>query len=108
MEDNFKAWLAKAREYILNNGSDSNSWMDEHIDRNGDRVYKVTGRDITGRTAWYFILVDVGKKQRFLEHKNGDSYNLEDYGKIIISGYGDSIPLDVQEMLREKYGFDNF
>ncbi len=84
------------------------SFMDHLINTRGDLCYKVTGRDITGRNAWYFILVDKEKKEAFLKHKAGDSYNLEDYGKIIISGYGDEIPLDVQEMLKEKYGFDNF
>ncbi len=84
------------------------TFMDHLINSRGDLCYKVTGRDITGRNAWYFILVDKERKEAFLKHKAGDSYNLEDYGKIIISGYGDSVPLDVQEMLKEKYGFDNF
>ncbi|MDX1949776.1 MAG: hypothetical protein SFT90_04680 [Rickettsiales bacterium] len=88
--------------------TEKKSFMDHLINSRGDLCYKVTGRDITGRNAWYFILVDKEKKDAFLKHKSGDSYNLEDYGKIIISGYGDSVPPDVQEMLKEKYGFDNF
>lgn len=84
------------------------TFMDHLINSRGDLCYKVTGKDITGRNAWYFVLVDKDRKEAFLKHKSGDSYNLEDYGKIIISGYGDSVPLDVQEMLKDKYGFDNF
>ncbi len=84
------------------------NFMDHLINSRGDLCYKVSGRDITGRNAWYFVLVDKDRKESFLKHKSGDSYNLEDYGKIIISGYGDSVPDDVQEMLKDKYGFDNF
>lgn len=70
--------------------------------------FQVNGKDTTGRVAWYFIIVDPDKRKEFQARKLGDSYDLADYGKIIASGYGDSVPDDVKEMLREKYGFDNF
>lgn len=87
---------------------DKKNFMDHLINSRGDLCYKVVGRDITDRIAWYFVLVDKEKKEAFLKHKTGDSYNIEDYGKIIISGYGEEVPEDVQEMLKEKYGFENF
>ncbi len=90
------------------NEDDKKSFMDHVINSRGDLCYKVTGKDITDRVAWYFVLVDKDKKEAFLKHEEGDSYNLEDYGKIIVSGYGEDVPEDVQEMLKEKYGFDNF
>lgn len=88
--------------------SDKKSFMDHVINSRGDLCYKVTGKDITGEIAWYFILIDKDKKEAFLKHEEGDSYNLEDYGKIIVSGYGTEVPEDVIEMLKEKYDFDNF
>jgi len=87
---------------------DKKSFMDHLISTRGDLCYKIVGRDITGEIAWYYVLVDKEKKDAFLKHKPGDSYNIEDYGKIISSGYGEAVPEDVQEMLKEKYGFDNF
>ncbi len=87
---------------------DKNSFMDHLIRSRSDLCYQVTGKDITGKTAWYFILVDKEKKDQFLNHKPGDSYDLADYGKIVASGYGDDVPDDVKAMLKEKYGFDNF
>lgn len=87
---------------------DKKNFMDHLISTRGDMCYKVVGRDITGEIAWYYVLVDKDKKDAFLKHKPGDSYNIEDYGKIITSGYGEEVPEDVQEMLKEKYGFDNF
>ena len=87
---------------------DKKNFMDHLISSRGDLCYKVVGRDITNRVAWYFVLVDKDKKEAFLKHKAGDSYNIEDYGKIITSGYGEEVPEDVKEMLKEKYGFENF
>lgn len=88
--------------------NDNNSFMDKLINSRGDLCYKITGRDSTGETAWYFLLVDKDKKEKLLSHNNGDRYNLEDYGKVIISGYGEVVPKHVQEMLKEKYNFDKF
>jgi hypothetical protein len=89
-------------------GRDKNNFMDHLIRSRSDLCYQVMGKDTTGRIAWYFILIDKEKKEQFLEHKQGDSYDLADYGKIIASGYGDTVPDDVKAMLKEKYGFDNF
>lgn len=89
-------------------GRDKNNFMDHLIRSRSDMCYQVMGKDTTGRTAWYFVLVDKEKKDQFLGHKPGDSYDLADYGKIIASGYGEEVPDDVKEMLKEKYGFDNF
>ena len=87
---------------------DKNNFMDHLIRSRSDLCFQVMGKDTTGRTAWYFVLIDKEKKDQFLAHKPGDSYDLADYGKIIASGYGEEVPDDVKEMLKEKYGFDNF
>lgn len=73
-----------------------------------DDCFKVSGVDITGRQAWYFVLIHSHKKRAFLNHKKGDSYNLEDYGEIIMSGYGDEVPDEIKAFLKEKYSFDQF
>ncbi len=87
---------------------DKNNFMDHLIRSRTDLCFQVMGRDSTGEVAWYFILVDKEKKEQFLNHKPGDSYDLADYGKIIASGYGEEVPEDVKKSLKEKYDFDNF
>jgi hypothetical protein len=87
---------------------DKNSFMDHLIRSRNDLCFQVMGKDSTGRVAWYFVLIDKEKKEKFLSHKPGDSYDLADYGKIIVSGYGEFVPQDVKDMLKEKYGFDSF
>lgn len=96
----------EAHEKIIDR--DKNNFMDHLIKSRADMCYQVMGRDITGRVAWYFILADKEKREQFLAHKPGDSYDLADYGKVIASGYGEEVPQDVKDMLKEKYGFDNF
>lgn len=83
------------------------NFMDKFIKSRADMCYKVVGRDSTGREAYYFVLIDKEKKEQFLKHKVGDTYNLEDYGKIIYSAYGTTVPQEVKDMLKDKYGFDN-
>ena len=84
------------------------SAKDKLIRSNLDRCFLTKGRDITGRDAWYFVLIRPFRLRAFLTHKTGDSYNLEDYGDIILSGYGEEVPEEVRALLREKYSFDNF
>ena len=106
--DDLKPKSLKSAAEKTKTADDKKNFMDHVINSRGDLCYKVTGKDITGEIAWYFILVDKDKKEAFLKHESGDSYNLEDYGKIIVSGSGTEVPEDVQEMLKDKYGFDNF
>jgi hypothetical protein len=96
----------KLKELSINDDSTFSSAIE--IKNNSDLCYQVMGKDTTGRVAWYFILVDKDKKEEFLEHRQGDSYDLADYGKIVASGYGEEVPDHVKDMLRNKYGFDNF
>lgn len=98
-----KSWLDKYKKK-----QKPSTAMDKHIIANRERVFKVSGVDSTGREAWYFVLIESTRKDKFLLHKKGDSYNIDDYGKIIISGYGKEVPEHIQQMLRDKYDFDNF
>lgn len=84
------------------------NYKDYCISLFSDDCYQVMGRDTTGKVAWYFILVDPDKIDAFLKHKQGASYDLADYGFVIASGYGESVPDDVKNELEHKYGFNNF
>jgi hypothetical protein len=112
MEEKKTSFLDKAKKNGIKPSSHApkardENFMDKLIKSRADMCYKVSGRDSTGREAYYFILIDKEKKEQFLKHTVGDTYNLEDYGKIIYSAYGTVVPQEVKEMLKEKYGFDN-
>jgi hypothetical protein len=93
------------RERYLDRQSEYYKYM---IMVNSHLCYQVMGKDTSGRTAWYFVLVYKNKVKQFLKHKQGDGYDLADYGFIISSGYGEFVPEDVIAMLKDNYGFDNF
>jgi hypothetical protein len=102
-----KSGSSSSVDKILKKSQDDKNFMDQLIKSRADMCYKVVGRDSTGREAYYFVLIDKDKKQQFLKHKVGDTYNLEDYGRIVYSAYGTKVPKEVKEMLKDKYGFDN-
>ncbi|AWM40957.1 hypothetical protein GobsT_04590 [Gemmata obscuriglobus] len=72
-------------------------------ERSGN-LFLVRGKDSTGRDAWYFLLVDPGKRAAFRKASGGE-LQLNAYGRIIASGYGVSPPAAVRERMRTEYGF---
>ncbi len=66
-------------------------------------IYLVKGID-AGRNAWYYVLVERLKVSMFLKALNDDIIHLENYGKILFSGYGDEPPADITFQLKEEYG----
>ena len=70
-----------------------------------DCIFLVKGKDTTNRQAWYYVLVDKAKKDMFEGIQGTQSLNLNDYGKIIFSGYGDEPPEDMKKKMEEEYGF---
>lgn len=72
-------------------------------ERSGN-LFLVRGKDSTGRDAWYFLLVDPGKRAAFRKASGGE-LELNTYGRIITSGYGTTPPAAVRERMRIEYGF---
>ena len=79
----------------MNNSSFVEKVKEEKRAAEVSRIYLIRGNDSTGRAAWYYFQVDKAKKIRFeVESKRGQ-IQLTDYGKILISGYGEKPPDDV-------------
>jgi hypothetical protein len=95
-------------DHVAVSGIKKSSLFDEVIRSYPNLIYQVKGKDTSGEPAWYFILIDENKKEEFLLRKRGDNYDLIDYGSIVASGYGEDVPEDIQNILKEKYGLDNF
>lgn len=71
-----------------------------------ENVYLVKGKDSTGRQAWYYVQVHALKKRQFESFTGTLQLNLNDFGNILLSGYGDEPPPDAVALAREEYGFD--
>lgn len=80
---------------------------DRRIASKGHLIHKLKAKDTTGRWAYYFVLVDPSREEEFLGAMNGGGImDLEDYGKVVASCYGEAPSEEVKDFLREKYGFE--
>ncbi|QHG21302.1 hypothetical protein [Nostoc sp. ATCC 53789] len=79
---------------------------ERRIANKGHLIHKLKAKDSTGRWAYYFILVEPSQEKEFLSalDSNADT-DLNYYGEVIASNYGEEPSNEVKKLLREKYGF---
>ena len=67
-------------------------------------LYIVRGTD-KGKPAWYCLLVDKMKHPLFAAYMKTkpDIIHLDEYGKVLYSGWGDNPPQDIIDELRATY-----
>jgi hypothetical protein len=84
------------------------SFVDKVISKKAHLIHKIKAIDSTGRWAYYFLLVEPMKEKAFMDAMNSDAdeINLEDYGQIVASNYGEEPSEEVRTMLKDKYDFD--
>lgn len=79
---------------------------DETIASSGHLIHKLKAKDSAGRWAYYFVLIPAAREAQFLEAIKGDgNVDLEHYGKVVASCYGEAPSAEVIEFLRVRYGF---
>jgi hypothetical protein len=82
------------------------SAKDRLISTQVNLIHKLKAKDTTGRWAYYFVLVNRSREAAFFESIRGDGMiDLEDFGKILASCYGEEPTEEVKTFLYEKYGF---
>lgn len=83
------------------------SLHDAYISSLGHLIHKLKAKDTTGRWAYYFILVMSEMEEKFLQSIKGDGIiDLEDYGTIVASCYGEEPSDEIRKYLKGRYGFD--
>jgi hypothetical protein len=83
------------------------SFVDKIIAKKGHLIHKLKAKDSTGRWAYYFVLVEPAKEQAFMNAlEANESIDLEEFGKVVASNYGEEPSEEVRKMLKERYGFD--
>ena len=91
----------------LNSFDEAGDIPDSLIGGLGHLIHKMKAKDTTGRWAYYFVLVMPKHEGSFLSAIGGDgNIDLEDYGKVVASCYGEEPTEEVRNFLKEKYGFD--
>lgn len=83
------------------------TFVDQIIAKKGHLIHKLKAKDTTGRWAYYFVLVEAPREQAFLKSIEGDGIiDLEDFGKVIASCYGEEPSQEIKDFLKDKYGFE--
>lgn len=106
--------LNKLDEWYASSQSTSNSTklhagrhVSRYIAKRGHLIHKLKAKDSTGRWAYYFILVRPSSEQEFLQAlKSNREIDLEKYGFLVASNYGEAPSEEVRAMLKEKYDFN--
>ena len=70
-----------------------------------DHIFLVRGQDANGDNAWYYILVDHGKRDAFREKGGVALLKLTDYGVILHSGFGEAPPEAMRQRMKDEYNF---
>lgn len=79
--------------------------MDRFIASSGHLIHKLKAKDSTGRWAYYFVYIPEEKERDFFTAIKGDGMiDLEDYGKVVASCYGEQPTHEVAAYLKERYG----
>ncbi|MEM6614751.1 MAG: hypothetical protein AAF652_21415 [Cyanobacteria bacterium P01_C01_bin.72] len=80
---------------------------DKFLAQQGHQIHKLKAKDSTGRWAYYFVHVESHNEQAFLDAlESNRSIDLEDFGEVVGSCYGEQPNDELQALLKNKYGFD--
>jgi hypothetical protein len=83
------------------------SFADQEIARKAHLIHKLKAKDTTGRWAYYFVLVEPHRERAFEKAIDGDGIiDLENFGKVIASCYGEAPSQELKDFLQAKYGFE--
>ncbi|CAK5098259.1 unnamed protein product [Meloidogyne enterolobii] len=61
-----------------------------------------------GGPAWYYVLVDKDKEVAFVEKSKTGKIVVEDYGKVLYSGWGEDAPKDIKDKMFKEYGVADY
>ena len=56
-----------------------------------------------GTSAWYYVLVNPAKSEKFLKDLSKNIIHLEDCGKVLNSAYGEDPPQEITSKLKSDY-----
>lgn len=83
------------------------SFADRLVSERGHLIHKVTATDSRKRRAYYFVLVSKTNEAAFMAAIDGDGMiDLEDYGRVIASCYGEKPDEETRLLLKKRYGFE--
>lgn len=80
------------------------SFLDKIKGSDSANIFLVRGRDDTTLPCYFYIEVDKTKRPLFEKFKKGQQVNLEEFGKVLESGYGEPSE-EIKERMKEEYNY---
>lgn len=65
-------------------------------------AWLVTGKD-QGKDCWYYVLVEKPKLELFKAKCKTDFVQVDDYGEILYSGWGNQPPEDIKQKIQDQF-----
>jgi hypothetical protein len=91
---------------LSENKKSSPSFVEKLFSKSNACIYKVYAKDAEGKWASFFILTNELKgsllKKEFSNEKD-EAVDLKQFGNVIASYYGETMPEDVKQMLIKEY-----
>lgn len=76
------------------------------ISNRGHLIHKLKAKDSTDRWAYYFVYVEPHRERDFMKAIGGKGMiDLEHYGTVVASCYGERPDEETLAMLRTRFGF---
>lgn len=74
---------------------------------NSGNLYLVRAKDDTGNRAYYFMLVEQNRINDLKKALTGKlPCNLDQYGEVVSSGYGETVPESLKIRMRVEHAFN--
>lgn len=80
------------------------SFVGKIVSQKDDLIWRVDGPDEVGRPFWYYIMLNPVKLESFKRKIGNEELDLNDFGKILKSGYGTEPPPETKEQMHREFG----
>lgn len=79
-----------------------------YVAERGHLIHKLKAKDATDRWAYYFVLVPPENEAAFMSaiHSGTGTIDLERFGRVVASCYGETPSDEIRYYLKGRYGFD--
>lgn len=82
------------------------SFTEKAIKNSGTPINLIRCKDKDGLDCYFFIMCDHAKVDKIMDDGKAGRVNLEEYGKILESGWGKDPSEEIKQIMRDKYDFD--
>lgn len=87
-------------------GGNSGSFVEKAVKGSATPINLIRCKDKEDRDCYFFVMCSHQKVDSCMEDGETGRINLEDYGKVLESGWGKEPSEEIKQIMRDKYNFD--